>query len=101
MPFRSGLYSWGIRSQSTSKFYRFNTDPASLTRAGRIPNKMCHWNLLHHQDSSKEARPMDPVLEGPWIILDTVPEAYVRLDNDFRFTFVNRAALSLFGKMPA
>src|SRR5215831_7827219 len=44
---------------------------------------------------------MDPALEGPWIVLDTIPEAYVRLDNDFRFTFVNRAALSLFGKMPA
>ena len=26
---------------------------------------------------------MDPALEGPWIILDTVTEAYVRLDNDF------------------
>src|SRR5215472_12345598 len=44
---------------------------------------------------------MDPALEGPWIVLDTVPEAYVRLDNDFRFTFVNRAALSLLGKVPA
>src|SRR5215471_713992 len=44
---------------------------------------------------------MDPALEGPWIVLDTIPEAYVRLDNDFRFTFVNRAALSLLGKMPA
>ena len=44
---------------------------------------------------------MDPALEGPLIVLDTIPEAYVRLDNDFRFTFVNRAALSLLGKMPA
>ena len=44
---------------------------------------------------------MDPALEGPLIVLDTVPEAYVRLDNDFRFTFVNRAALSLLGKVPA
>lgn len=44
---------------------------------------------------------MDPALEGPLIVLDTIPEAYVRLDNDFRFTFVNRAALSIFGKMPA
>jgi PAS domain S-box-containing protein len=44
---------------------------------------------------------MDPALEGPLIVLDTVPEAYVRLDNDFRFTFVNRAALSLLGNMPA
>ena len=44
---------------------------------------------------------MEPALEGPLIVLDTVPEAYVRLDNDFRITFVNRAALSLLGKMPA
>ena len=44
---------------------------------------------------------MDPALEGPLIVLDTIPEAYVRLDNDFRFTFVNRAALSLLGKLPA
>src|SRR5215813_2232522 len=44
---------------------------------------------------------MDPALEGPLIVLDTIPEAYVRLDNDFRLTFVNRAALSLLGKMPA
>src|SRR5215469_7261670 len=44
---------------------------------------------------------MDPALEGPLIVLDTVPEAYVRLDNDFRITFVNRAALALLGKMPA
>ena len=43
---------------------------------------------------------MDPALEGPLIVLDTIPEAYVRLDNDFRFTFVNRAALSVLGKMP-
>src|SRR5215472_15064318 len=43
---------------------------------------------------------MDPALEGSLIVLDTVPEAYVRLDNEFRFTFVNRAALSLLGKMP-
>src|SRR5262249_19231618 len=43
---------------------------------------------------------MDPALEGPLIVLDTVPEAYIRLDNDFRFTFVNRAALSLLGKIP-
>jgi PAS domain-containing protein len=44
---------------------------------------------------------MDPALEGRLIVLDTVPEAYVRHDNDFRFTFLNRAALSLLGKMPA
>jgi PAS domain-containing protein len=44
---------------------------------------------------------MDPDLEGPLIVLDTIPEAYVRLDNDFRFTFVNLAALSVLGKMPA
>jgi PAS domain-containing protein len=44
---------------------------------------------------------MDPALEGPLIDLDTVPEAYVRLDSDFRFTFVKRAALSLLGKVPA
>src|SRR5215472_2061400 len=44
---------------------------------------------------------MDPALEGPLIVLDTVPEAYVRLDSDFRFTFVNRAALALLGKMPS
>jgi PAS domain S-box-containing protein len=44
---------------------------------------------------------MDPALEGPLIVLDTVPEAYVRLDSDFRFTFVNQAAFALLGKMPA
>src|SRR5215831_13376101 len=44
---------------------------------------------------------MYPALEDPLIVLETVSEAYVRLDNDFRFTFVNRAALSLLGKIPA
>ena len=44
---------------------------------------------------------MDSALEGPLIVLDTVPDGYVRLDNDFRVTFVNQAALSLLGKMPA
>jgi PAS domain S-box-containing protein len=34
-------------------------------------------------------------------VLDTLPDAYVRLDKDFRFTFANRAALPLFGKMAA
>ena len=44
---------------------------------------------------------MHPALDYPSIVLDTIPEAYVCLDSDFRFTFVNRAALPLFGKMPA
>src|SRR5215471_3959957 len=44
---------------------------------------------------------MDPGLEGLLIVLDTIPEAYVRLDNDFRFTFVNRAALSVLGNRSA
>src|SRR5262249_8894290 len=35
---------------------------------------------------------MQPVIETPLVILDTIPEAYVRLDSDFRFTFVNQAA---------
>ena len=44
---------------------------------------------------------MDAALEDPLIILETVSEAYVRLDSDFRFSFVNRAALSGLRKMPA
>jgi PAS domain S-box-containing protein len=35
---------------------------------------------------------MQPVIETPLVILDTIPEAYVRLDHEFRFTFVNQAA---------
>ena len=44
---------------------------------------------------------MDASLEDPLIVLETVSEAYVRLDSDFRFSFVNRAALSVLRKMPA
>ena len=31
-------------------------------------------------------------------ILDTIQEAYLRLDSEFRFTFINRAAGILLGK---
>ena len=44
---------------------------------------------------------MHAALDYPSIVLDTILEAYVCLDSDFRFTFANRAALSLFGKMQA
>jgi two-component system cell cycle sensor histidine kinase/response regulator CckA len=33
----------------------------------------------------------------PYLVLDTIPEAYVRLDAQLRFTFVNRAAGPLLG----
>src|SRR5690349_10412889 len=35
---------------------------------------------------------MQAVVETPLVILDTIPEAYIRLDSDHRFTFVNQAA---------
>jgi two-component system cell cycle sensor histidine kinase/response regulator CckA len=35
---------------------------------------------------------MQAVIETPLVILDTIPEAYIRLDSDYRFTFVNQAA---------
>jgi two-component system cell cycle sensor histidine kinase/response regulator CckA len=45
--------------------------------------------------------PCDPALapigDAPCIVLDTIPEAYVRLDAHLRFTFVNRAAVPLLG----
>ena len=35
--------------------------------------------------------------DAPSIVLDTIPEAYLRLDAQLRFTFVNRAAVPLLG----
>ena len=40
---------------------------------------------------------MQAVLQGSLIILDTIPEAYVHVGSEFRFTFVNHAAEQLFG----
>jgi PAS domain S-box-containing protein len=39
----------------------------------------------------------EAVLEDSLIVLDTVAEAYVRVDRECRFTFVNKAAESLLG----
>jgi PAS domain S-box-containing protein len=36
-------------------------------------------------------------VDAPSIVLDTIPEAYLRLDAQLRFTFVNRAAAPLLG----
>jgi hypothetical protein len=44
---------------------------------------------------------MDAALEDPLIILGTVSEGYVGLHSDFRFRFVNRAALPILGKLLA
>jgi PAS domain S-box-containing protein len=44
---------------------------------------------------------MGDVPDDSVIVLDTVTEAYIRLDSDFRCTFVNRAALPILGKLPA
>jgi PAS domain S-box-containing protein len=41
---------------------------------------------------------MQTPLEDALIVLDTVPEAYIRLDCELRFTFVNRAAQPLLGR---
>ena len=38
---------------------------------------------------------MQTILEDALIVLDTVPEAYVRLDGELRFTFINQAAQPL------
>ena len=38
--------------------------------------------------------------DAPSIVLDTIPEAYVRMDAQLRFTFVNRAAVPLLGSTP-
>jgi PAS domain S-box-containing protein len=40
-------------------------------------------------------------LGDPFVVFDTIPKAYIRLDSDFRFTFVNRAAVALLGQTPA
>jgi len=40
---------------------------------------------------------MQTALQDALIILDSIPEAYTRLDSDFRLTFVNQAAERLFG----
>ena len=39
-------------------------------------------------------------VDAPSIVLDTIPEAYIRLDAQLRFTFVNRAAAPLLGMSP-
>ena len=41
---------------------------------------------------------MQTALESPLIVLDTIPEAYLRLDRDLRITFLNQAARSFLGK---
>jgi two-component system, cell cycle sensor histidine kinase and response regulator CckA len=41
---------------------------------------------------------MQTALENPLIVLDTIPEAYIRLDRDLRLTFLNQAAQSSLGK---
>jgi PAS domain S-box-containing protein len=41
---------------------------------------------------------MQNALDESLIVLETVPEAYIRLDGEFRFTFLNRAAEALLGK---
>src|SRR5260221_14592868 len=38
-----------------------------------------------------------PALEDPLIIFDTLTEAYVCLDTEFRITFLNKAAEPLLG----
>src|SRR5215475_9038055 len=40
---------------------------------------------------------MQAELEDSLIVLDTVPEGYLRFDREFRFTFVNHAAERLLG----
>jgi PAS domain-containing protein len=42
--------------------------------------------------------PMTSTSQDAANILDIVPEAYVRLDSEFRYTFVNHAADRLLGK---
>src|SRR5690348_9779990 len=41
---------------------------------------------------------MQAAIETPLMILDTIPEAYVRLDSEGRFTFANHAAQLILGK---
>src|SRR5215472_2472303 len=41
---------------------------------------------------------MQMLSESALIPLDSLPEAYIRLDSDFRCTFVNLAAQQLLGK---
>lgn len=41
--------------------------------------------------------PTQSAIEDAANILETVQEAYVRLDGEFRFTFINRAAEALLG----
>ena len=43
-------------------------------------------------DGSRRKPRMNTVLEDALIVLDTMPEAYVRLDRELCFTFVNQAA---------
>jgi PAS domain S-box-containing protein len=52
-------------------------------------------------DRSGGVKTMDPTrstIEDATNILDTVQEAYLHLDSEFRFTFINRAAGILLGK---
>ncbi len=41
---------------------------------------------------------MQTALDNPLIVLDTIPEAYIRLDRDLHLTFLNQAAQSSLGK---
>jgi len=43
-----------------------------------------------------ELRGIQTILEDSLIVLDTVPEAYAHFDSEFRLTFVNQAAKTLF-----
>src|SRR5579885_605786 len=41
---------------------------------------------------------MPETLEDPLIVLDSIPEAYLRINRDLHITFVNQAAVEFFGK---
>ena len=43
------------------------------------------------------AKGPEDIADVPYLVLDTIPEAYVRLDAQLRFAFVNRAAEPLLG----
>jgi len=53
------------------------------------------------QTSPKVRRPKTGKAGDAVTILDTVQEAYVRFDSEFRLTFVNRAAAAILGKSQA
>ena len=57
---------------------------------------------LRRPQTSPKVRPPKTGKAGDAVtILDTVQEAYVRFDSEFRFTFVNRAAEGFLGKSKA